>query len=183
MQTPSSSPSLPPVVSALIAPLPKAPMEALLTRLTRRLIARRPDLLRRLGEVVRVPVAIVPDDMPHAFLLSLDPDHSRVRICGKDRIGEAQAVVRAPLLVLLGLLDGTYDGDAMFFSRDLRIEGRTEHVLALRNTLEEADLTPGEFLGLTGEGARFVNRVGDGLLEKVRWFAARSSGQRGGQPS
>jgi predicted lipid carrier protein YhbT len=150
-------------------------MEALLSTLTRRLIARRPDLIRRLGDVVRVPIAIVPDDMPHAFLLSLDPASPRVRICDKNRIGEAAAIVRAPFLVLLGLLDGTYDGDALFFSRDLRIEGRTEHVLALRNTLEEADLTPGEFFGFSGKSAGWVNAFGDRLLGQVRAFARQSS--------
>lgn len=149
-------------------------MEALLSRFTRRLVSRRPDLLRRLGAVVRVPIAIVPDDMPHAFLLSLDPAGSSVRICDKTKISEAQAVIRAPLLVLLGLLDGTYDGDALFFTRDLRIEGRTEYVLALRNTLEEADLSPGEFFGLSGTSARWMNEVSDTLLTQARALVASS---------
>lgn len=175
MQPPPSSDRLPPFVSALVSPLPKPPMEALLSTLTRRLVARRPDLIRRLGDVVRVPIAIVPDDLPHAFLLSLDPAGSRVRICDKSRIGEAAAVVRAPFLVLLGLLDGTYDGDALFFSRDLRIEGRTEHVLALRNTLEEADLTPGEFLGLSGRSAGWANALSDRLLGGVRALARQTA--------
>ncbi|MGS4991691.1 ubiquinone anaerobic biosynthesis accessory factor UbiT [Roseibium sp. RP-7] len=175
MQTHPSSESLPPLVSSLVSPLPKPPMEALLSTLTKRLVARRPDLIRRLGDVVQVPIAIVPDDLPHAFLLSLDPDNSRVRICDKSRIGDARAIVRAPFLVLLGLLDGTYDGDALFFSRDLRIEGRTEHVLALRNTLEEADLTPGEFFGLSGQSADWVNTFSDKLLGQVRAFAQKSA--------
>ncbi|MHA7774626.1 ubiquinone anaerobic biosynthesis accessory factor UbiT [Roseibium sp. M-1] len=175
MQPQPSSDTLPPLVSTLIAPLPKPPMEALLSTLTRRLVARRPDLIRRLGDVVRVPIAIVPDDMPHAFLLSLDPAKSRVRICDKNRIDNAAAVVRAPFLVLLGLLDGTYDGDALFFSRDLRIEGRTEHVLALRNTLEEADLTPGEFFGLSGKSAGWVNALSDRFLGQVRAYAQKSA--------
>ncbi|MDN3721333.1 SCP2 sterol-binding domain-containing protein [Roseibium salinum] len=165
------------MVALLIAPLPRLPMEALLSRFIRRLVARRPDLLRRLGAVVQVPVAIVPDDLPHAFLLSLDPLRSSVRICDKTRISEAQAVVRAPFLVLLGLLDGTYDGDALFFTRDLRIEGRTEYVLALRNTLEEADLNPGEFFGLSGTSARWMNELSDTLLTQARAFAARSVAQ------
>lgn len=153
-------------------------MEALLSAFTRRLVARRPDLVRRLGAVVHVPIAIVPDDMPHAFLLRLDAKDSKVAICDKRRIDNAQAVIRAPFLVLLGLLDGTYDGDALFFSRDLRIEGKTEHVLALRNTLEEADLTPGEFFGLTDPSARRVNDISGWFLEQVRRFAAISAERR-----
>ncbi|CTQ53598.1 Putative lipid carrier protein [Roseibium album] len=179
MSKPSSAFSLPPVVSTLIAPFPKTPMEAVLSAFTKRLVARRPELLRRLGAVVQVPIAIVPDDMPHAFLLSLDETKSNVSICEKDAIADAKAVIRAPFLVLLGLLDGTYDGDALFFTRDLRIEGKTEYVLALRNTLEEAELSPGEFFGLSGRSAGWVNDVSGRLLDKARWFAARSAGKAG----
>ncbi|MBN9672719.1 ubiquinone anaerobic biosynthesis accessory factor UbiT [Roseibium aggregatum] len=178
MQDPVSVLSLPPFVSTLIAPLPRLPMETFLTLLTRRLVARRPDLLRRLGTVVHVPIAIVPEDLPHAFLLSLDAIDSRVTLCGKDEIGDAQAVIRAPLLVLLGLLDGTYDGDAMFFSRDLRIEGKTEYVLALRNTLEEADLTPGEFLGLGAPAAGWINDIGSRVLAQARCLASAGAERR-----
>ncbi|MES0882536.1 ubiquinone anaerobic biosynthesis accessory factor UbiT [Roseibium sp. SCP14] len=179
MPRPTSALSLPPVVSTLIAPLPRTPMEMLLSKLTKQLVARRPELLRRLGEVVKVPIAIVPDDMPHAFLLSLDDTRSSVTICDKNKISEAEAVVRAPFLVLLGLLDGTYDGDALFFTRDLRIEGKTEYVLALRNTLEDAELSPGEFFGLTGQSADWVNKVSGQILDKARWLAARSAGASG----
>ena len=175
MPNPSSALSLPPVFSALIAPLPRTPMELLLSRLTKQLVARRPELLRRLGDVVRVPIAIVPDDMPHAFLLSLDADKSSVTICDKDGIEDAEAVVRAPFLVLLGLLDGTFDGDALFFSRDLRIEGKTEYVLALRNTLEDADLNPGEFFGLTGQPATWVNDVSGRILDTARQMVTRTA--------
>jgi len=170
--------SLPPLVSKFVAPLPRFPAETLLSLLVRRLVARRPDLLRRLGAVVQVPIAIIPDDLPHAFLLSLKEGDSRVSICAKEDVGTAQAIVRAPLLVLLGLMDGTYDGDAMFFSRDLRIEGKTEYVLALRNTLEEADLTPGEFLGLTEPSSRWVNTISARLLEQARSFAAKTAGRQ-----
>ncbi|WP_298964835.1 SCP2 sterol-binding domain-containing protein [uncultured Roseibium sp.] len=175
MPTTAPALSLPPLISTLIAPLPKTPMEVLLTRFTRRLVARRPELLQRLGAVVKVPIAIVPDDMPHAFLLSLDNDKSSVEICDKDQITRAKAVVRAPFLVLLGLLDGTYDADALFFTRDLKIEGRTEHVLALRNTLEEADLTPGEFFGLSGRPAQWMNGFSGTLLDKAKRLAGNGS--------
>ncbi|WP_103225613.1 ubiquinone anaerobic biosynthesis accessory factor UbiT [Roseibium marinum] len=175
MQDLRSNLSLPPVVSTFVEPLPRSPIEALLSVFTRRLVARRPDLLRRLGAIVHVPIAIVPDDMPHAFLLSLNADNSRVSICEKSEIDDAEAVIRAPFLVLLGLLDGTYDGDALFFSRDLRIEGRTEYVLALRNTLEEANLTSGEFFGLTGVSARWVDDITRSLLAQARSLASLSA--------
>jgi len=176
MPRPSSAHSLPPLVSDLIAPLPRMPIEVLLSELIKRLVARRPDLLRRLGTVAQVPIAVVPDDLPHGFLLSLDPQAPSVKIRDKAALSSTEAVVRAPLLDLLGVLDGTYDGDALFFSRDLRIEGRTEYVLALRNTLEDAELTPGEFLGLSGTSADWVNSVGGRMLDTARQVAARSHG-------
>lgn len=172
MQEPSSNLILPPFVAKAIAPLPRAPAEGLLSLLVRRLVSRRPDLLRRLGTVSGVPIAIVPDDLPHAFLLALDARGASVSIRNKDEVAEADATIRAPLLVLLGLLDGRYDGDAMFFSRDLRIEGRTEYVLALRNTLEEAELTPGGFLGLGGPFASWINAAGAAMLARARSVAS-----------
>jgi len=172
MPKPVSAHSLPPVVADLVAPLPRLPIELLLSELIRRLVARRPDLLRRLGAVAHVPIAVAPDDLPHAFLISLKPERPSVKLCDKSRIASAEAVIRAPLLYLLGVLDGTYDGDALLFSRDLRVEGKTEYVLALRNTLEDAELTPAEFVGLSGKPAGWVNNAGGRMLHKARQATA-----------
>ena len=38
---------------------------------------------------------------------------------------------------LLDMIDGSLDGDALFFSRDLRVSGDTEAVVALRNALDD----------------------------------------------
>lgn len=35
------------------------------------------------------------------------------------------------------MIDGSLDGDALFFSRDLRVTGDTEAVVALRNALDD----------------------------------------------
>jgi predicted lipid carrier protein YhbT len=35
------------------------------------------------------------------------------------------------------MIDGALDGDALFFSRDLRVSGDTEAVVALRNALDD----------------------------------------------
>jgi predicted lipid carrier protein YhbT len=37
------------------------------------------------------------------------------------------------------MIDGSLDGDALFFSRDLRISGDTEAVVTLRNALDDLD--------------------------------------------
>jgi predicted lipid carrier protein YhbT len=78
------------------------------------------------------------------------------------------ARIAAPLVVLLGMIDGTYDGDALFFSRDLVIDGDTGAVLALRNAMENAELSPSLVLGLPdGVGGPF-NRAADMALGRLR---------------
>ncbi len=44
------------------------------------------------------------------------------------------------MLSLIDLLGGRVDGDALFFSRDLVIEGDTEAVLTLRNAIDGAGI-------------------------------------------
>ncbi len=77
------------------------------------------------------------------------------------------------MLVLIGLLDGTYDGDALFFTRDLVIEGDTAAVLALRNAIEDANLDPARILGVPETVAPYVD---SGLRDVARrlcsWLGA-----------
>jgi predicted lipid carrier protein YhbT len=71
---------------------------------------------------------------------------------------------------LLDMIDGTLDGDALFFSRDLRVTGDTEAVVALRNALDDF------------EGSALDSVVGSfGLLSKPAALAVsvlRSMRQR-----
>lgn len=43
-------------------------------------------------------------------------------------------------MALLNLLDGKVDGDALFFSRSLTVEGDTEALLTLRNAMDSDDI-------------------------------------------
>lgn len=38
------------------------------------------------------------------------------------------------------MVDGKIDGDALFFSRDLMVEGDTEAIVVLRNSLDDLDV-------------------------------------------
>ena len=49
------------------------------------------------------------------------------------------ARIAGSFLNLFDLIDGSLDGDALFFSRELRITGDTEAVVALRNALDDVD--------------------------------------------
>ena len=49
------------------------------------------------------------------------------------------------------MIHGTLDGDALFFSRDITIEGNTDAILALRNAIDAAEIDlPGEVADLFG---------------------------------
>ena len=75
----------------------------------------------------------------------------------------------------LALLDGTQDGDALFFNRVISISGRTEAVLALRNAIEDAELTPADLMGLSGTLGRLADAGILGGLDVARRFAAASA--------
>jgi O2-independent ubiquinone biosynthesis accessory factor UbiT len=155
--------NLPPLISNATSVLPLLPLEIVLRKLLANAMAARPSFGARLGEYAGRCFAIDPVDCPFVFLITPGTDHLDFRVLRRDAAAEHDARIAAPLLVLLGMIDGSYDGDALFFSRDLTIDGDTEAVLALRNALENADLDPATVLGLSARfkapvdnAARFV---------------------------
>ncbi|MFZ5608133.1 MAG: ubiquinone anaerobic biosynthesis accessory factor UbiT [Pseudomonadota bacterium] len=105
-----------------------------------RVLRRHPDMARRLPREGDVSILIAPHDAPLAFLLCLRKDRIRLRPVAKASVADATATIRGPLAALLALVQGSSDGDALFFSRALSIEGDTELVVALRNAVDGADL-------------------------------------------
>jgi len=122
-------------------PLPLRPLEFLLQKAANRLVADRPGVFERISEYYACRYEIDPVDVNWTAVLTFGRGKPRVELvwdwAPRPR---ADAIIRGPFLVLVDLLDGTLDGDAMFFSRDLVIEGDMEAVLALRNALDDADL-------------------------------------------
>lgn len=51
------------------------------------------------------------------------------------------ATIRGPVEPLLDLMEGRADGDALFFSRRLKIEGSMDAVVSLRNALDAAPVS------------------------------------------
>lgn len=131
-------PIFPKPAGMMLRPLPLAPLSAALSMLARRLVKRHPGLLRRLGEHDHARFLIDPTDLP--LLLCLEPRGGQVRVAAHRRAPQADARIAGPLAALLGLVHGAYDGDALFFSRDLVIEGDTAAALALRNAIDDAEL-------------------------------------------
>lgn len=170
----NAGPSLPRFVRHLFPTVAGLPIGPLLTLSLRSLAGRRPGIFERLGEYRSACFGIDPVDLAFAFRVVPDGQRSSVRVVSKDGTAGADVLVRGPLLTLLSLLDGTLDGDAMFFSRIISISGRTEAVLALRNTIEDAELRPSDLLGLHGVLARCVDAGVLGTLGAARRLADNS---------
>jgi predicted lipid carrier protein YhbT len=163
---------LPPIIANATGLLPLLPLEVIARRLMSNAMAARPSFAVRLGEYAGRTFAIDPVDCPFVFLIkpAQGPNSGRTDMKVVRRaVGQTyDARIAAPLVVLIGMVDGTYDGDALFFSRDLSIEGDTEAVLALRNAIENAELDPSTVLGLPKSLQGPVNRGTRMLFVELR---------------
>jgi len=173
--------NIPPLVANAAGVLPLLPLEVVARRLMANAMAARPSFSARLGKHAGRTFAIDPVDCPFVFLMR--PGDGRVELNVVRRAVNTQhdARIAAPLIVLLGMIDGTYDGDALFFSRDLVIEGDTEAVLALRNAIENAELDPSTVLGLPRSLQGPVNHAARMILGRLRRLldAPEESGPNG----
>ena len=139
-------------------PLPLAPASLLLSRLMRGMAARHPAILRRLGPHADARILIDVTDAP--ALLLMEPGARRITLHRRARPPAAEAAIRGRLSAFLSMLHGAEDGDALFFSRDLTVEGDTAAVLALRNAMDDAELDLTEELAaLAGPLANPLRRV------------------------
>lgn len=129
-------PPLSPVLMAGLAlrPLPPLFLQPALSAAHAVMRRRHSGVFERLAGLGDAVIAIDPVDLPVVFLLRPGGVRPGLR-AARDGAG-ATATIRGPLLALIELLEGRVDGDALFFSRDLVIEGDTEAVLMLRNAVE-----------------------------------------------
>lgn len=137
----------PPLTPVRLAGLAARPLPPVLLRpglaVAMRLMARRhPGLFERLAGLGARRFLIDPVDLPFAFLLETGSGAPRLSALADRAKGDAgaTAIIRGSLLRLVDLLEGRVDGDALFFTRDLTIEGETEAVVALRNAIDAAEI-------------------------------------------
>lgn len=133
-------PHLPRPLTLAIRPLPLTPITLMLTGLTRQLLRRHPGLQRRLGAHASQRFLLDLTDLP--FLLLLEPGGAapRVSAVSRHRPPAHDTRIAGLTAAFLGMMHGSMDGDALFFSRDLVIEGDTAAGLALRNAIDDAEL-------------------------------------------
>ncbi|MDP6603445.1 MAG: SCP2 sterol-binding domain-containing protein [Rhodospirillales bacterium] len=134
---------------------------ALAMRAVRR---RHGSVFERLGDLGETVFVIDPVDLPFRFLLRASATNPSLRAIAKDEYVDAKASVRGPLKSLIDLLEGRIDGDSLFFSRELVMDGDTEAVVALSNAVEGAEIDVARDLlaplgPLSGPAARVVARA------------------------
>jgi len=171
-----SSAQIPPFSPILLGglfarPLPPSVLQPALNSAMKAITHRHPGLFERLSNMNTPTYLIDPVDLPLAFVLVADAENPTVTAVRSGAGHTVRATVRGPLMVLLSLLEGRIDGDALFFSRDLVIEGDTEAVVALRNAVDgvEVDLLTeltSAFGPLSGPVRRLA-RLGQGLFSRA----------------
>lgn len=137
---------------------PMVPLSLALTVFARRIASRHSGMFRRLGEYGQARFVLDPTDLPVSMLLHPCEGRPKVQLSRRAQQGDAR--IAGPLSGLLGLVHGAFDGDALFFSRDLVIEGDTAAVVALRNAIDDAELDLSvEAQAMSGPFAAEVKRV------------------------
>jgi O2-independent ubiquinone biosynthesis accessory factor UbiT len=151
-------PIFPALPARALGVLPLAPLSLSMTALARKIATTHPGLFRRLGEFDHARFVLDPTDLP--FVICLEPNGGSPRVSVMRGRGDGAARIAGPMAALLGLVHGAYDGDALFFSRDLVIEGDTAAALALRNAVDDAELDLAQdIIGLSGPLARPLQRL------------------------
>lgn len=160
-------PTMPRALAIAMRPLPLLPLSMALGAVTRRMTRAHPGMLRRLGDHGARRFLIDAVDLPFVFLMV--PARSAVTAHRRSKVPAHDARLAGPLSGFLAMLHGAEDGDALFFSRDLTIEGDTAAVLALRNAIDDAELD------LSAELSAAAGRFG-ALIRQALAQAERTTG-------
>jgi predicted lipid carrier protein YhbT len=119
--------------------IPKAMLQYILARIVRRIARTRPNLFNRIGPHKDKRFLIEPNNLPFSFILQPNPDCPMLKAVNKVADIHYDAKVSGSFLTLFDMIDGQLDGDALFFSRRIIIEGDTEAVVCLRNALDDLE--------------------------------------------
>ncbi|WP_235068195.1 ubiquinone anaerobic biosynthesis accessory factor UbiT [Micavibrio aeruginosavorus] len=133
-----------------------------LMRLVNFISASEPRLFQRLEGHHHKWFVIDATNLPFIICLRPDPKSPRLKASRNRDCPNAACRISGSFLTLLGMIDGRYDGDALFFSRDIYIEGDTEAVVCLRNALDDIDGNIADYV------AHFFGKPGKKILNIAR---------------
>lgn len=162
----------PALATLVLRPLPLPPLQPLLSALLGAIVRQHPGIFERLGEHAGKRFGIIPTDMPFAIVLDTPPEAPRIVAVRRLPGTSIDARIAGPLTALVGLASGTLDGDALFFSRDLTVEGDVAAIVALRNAVDDAGVdllsAAASCLGPFGRPFEHAARLLGGALAPLR---------------
>ncbi|OYR14894.1 ubiquinone anaerobic biosynthesis accessory factor UbiT [Brucella thiophenivorans] len=168
------------IPSAVAAPARLVPpflLTPLFSRVFLQVIREHPGLFERLGEYVDKRFGFSPSDLP--FMFVVEPSRPAISVFRKGAQVVTDAAIDGPLVMLLALLEGKLDGDALFFSRDITVTGDMEAMLALRNALDDCDVDLPSDLGKgAGPFAPIVRSIASYIREKALSAETPAEGER-----
>ncbi|MBB5043959.1 ubiquinone anaerobic biosynthesis accessory factor UbiT [Shinella fusca] len=140
--------SLPPILAKPVDIAPIWLVERVARLIFSGVLKAHPDLFERLGDYRQTRYGFSPTDLPLHF--TVVPAAQQLTVSrGQPPLVDAR--IEGLLVLLLGLLEGRCDADALFFSRDLSVTGDMEAMLALRNALDDSAIDlPRELGALAG---------------------------------
>lgn len=141
-------PKLPPLLAKPVEFLPLLLVERAARGIFSGVLKAHPGLFERLGDYRQTCYCFSPSDLSLHFRVV--PAAQTLSV-SRGEPPPADARIEGPLALLLGLLEGRCDADALFFSRDLSVTGDMEAMLALRNALDDSAIDlPRELGALAG---------------------------------
>lgn len=176
---PAFSPAL--LLRPLLRPVPLPLFRRTANMLLRRMHRQHPGVAARLKPIAGTSFLISAAEMPYAIRLEVAPDG---RLCIPSHASpDADVHVYGTVDGLLGMLEGERDGDALFFSRELKVEGDTEALLTLRNALDSEALhlaellVPAPLLPVAGSLHRSLRHIHHALREDMACVADALNGK------
>lgn len=162
-----------------VGPVPAPLLQPPLTAAMRLMAARHRDVFTRMADYADAVFLIDPVDLPVCLAMRLDARAPALRVASDRDRTQATARIQGPVAQLIAMLEGRIDGDALFFSRQLVVEGDTEAIVALRNAVDGADIdlraelaqAAGPFSGVAATLLDHLERAygrTNGALEAVR---------------
>ena len=158
----------------VLAPVPLFLVQNTLNRIIDTIFLNNAANFDRLGEHRNKRFLIDPLNLPFIIILRPDPLNPLLKAYRRHQPVEYDARIAGTALTLLDMIDGQSDGDALFFTRDLIVEGNTEAVVCLRNALDDTDI------GLADDVSSIYGRPGQSILAFLRQLRRNSfAGDKG----
>lgn len=173
MSDPDRFPPAPLPLRAALRLMPTALMAAPLNRVVREIARGRPAIFRRLGPHADRAFLLDAVDLPVVFLMRLPVEAPVVEVHRRGREIEWDVRIAGRLSALIALIHAAEDGDALFFSRDIVMEGDTGAAVALRNALDSAEI---DLLQMGTESFGPIGRVAETVLRPAATALSRATG-------